>query len=120
MSLSRKDAFATTLTALAVLAFAATHQGWNVWLIGGSHRWAAAAIMLLGSLTCGLGSPGKDTATKILAVLGMAAGVLALVSVVTGSLTALSLLTADIVLLWAASLARHAWQGRHGRTPIPA
>jgi hypothetical protein len=120
MSLTRKDAFATTLTALAVLAFVATHQGWNVWLIGGSHRWAAASIMLLGALTCGLGSPGEDTATKILAVLGMAAGVLALVSVVSGSLAALSLLTADVVLLWAASLARHAWQGRHGRTPIAA
>jgi hypothetical protein len=39
---------------------------------------------------------------------------------VSGSLAALSLLTADVVLLWAASLARHAWQGRHGRTPIAA
>jgi hypothetical protein len=97
----------TVLTALAVLAFAATHQGWNVWLIGGSHRWAAGAIVLLGAFTCGLDSPGKDTATKILAVLGIAAGVLAVLALVTGSLTPLSLLTVDIVLLWAASTARH-------------
>ena len=115
MSLSRKDALATTLTALAVLAFVATHQAWNVWLIGGSYRWAAGAIGLLGALTCGLGSPGKDAATRILAVLGVVAGVLAIVALVTGSLTALSVLTADIVVLWAASLVRHSV---HGHAPI--
>ena len=68
--------------------------------------------------TCALGSPGKDAATKILAVLGIAAGVLAVLAIVTGSLTPLSLLTLDIVLLWAASMVRHghrpitAWGGR--------
>ena len=107
MALTRKDLAATVLTALAVLAFAATHQGWNVWLIGGSHRWAAGTIVLLGAFTCGLGSPGKDTATKVLAVLGVVAGVLAVLALVTGSLTPLSLLTVDIVLLWAASMVRH-------------
>ncbi len=56
MTLTRKDAVAAVLTALAVLAFVATHQSWNVWLIGSSHRWAAGAIMVLGALTCGLGS----------------------------------------------------------------
>jgi len=117
MSLIRKDAAATGLTALAVLVFVATHEGWNVWLVGGSHRWAAGAITLIGAFTCGLGSPGKGTATKLLAVLGMTAGVLAVVAIVTGSLTALSLLTVDIVLLWAASLVRHVW---HGRTTLAA
>jgi hypothetical protein len=114
MGLTRKDLSATVLTALAVLVFAATHEGWNVWLIGGSHRWAAGAIALLGVFTCGLGSPGKDTATKVLAVLGIAAFVLAVLALVTGSLTPLSLLTLDIVLLWAASMIRH------GHHPIPA
>jgi hypothetical protein len=114
MALTRKDFAATVLTALAVLTFAATHEGWNVWLIGGSHRWAAGAILVLGAFTCGLGSPGKDAATKLLSVLGIAAGALAVFALVTGSLTALSLLTADIVLLWAASLVRHSHQ------PIPA
>jgi hypothetical protein len=113
MAFTRKDLTATVLTALAVLAFAATRQGWNVWLIGGSHRWAAGAIMLLGAFTCGLGSPGKDAATKVLAVLGIAAGVLAVLAIVTGSLTPLSLLTVDIVLLWAASTVRHAHQPIH-------
>jgi hypothetical protein len=107
MAFTRKDLAATLLISLAVLAFAATHEGWNVWLIGGSHRWAAGAITLLGALTCGLGSPGKDAATRALAVLGVGAGVLAVLALVTGSLTPLSLLTADIVLLWAASMIRH-------------
>ena len=113
MTRTKKDLLATILTALAVLAFAATHEGWNVWLIGGSHRWAAGAITLLGALGCGLGSPGKDAMTRVLAVLGMAALVLAVLALVTGSLTPLSLLTADIVLLWAASLMRHVGQPIH-------
>jgi hypothetical protein len=114
MALTRKDLGATVLTALAVLTFAATHQGWNVWLVGGSHRWAAGAILVLGAFTCGLGSPGKDAATKVLAVLGIAAGALAVLALATGSLTALSLLMVVIVLLWAASMVRH------GHQPIPA
>lgn len=119
MTLTRKDLAATVLTALAVLTFAATHQGWNVWLVGGSHRWAAGAIVLLGSFACGLGSPGKDAATRVLTLLGVVAGVLAIVAVVTGSLTVLSFLTLAVVLLWGASLTRHALQG-HGGARLPA
>ena len=77
-------------------------------LVGDSHRWAAGAIFLLGSLTCGLGSPGKDRATKLLMVLGVAALVLAVLAVATGSLTPLSLLVVDMVALWAVSTLRHA------------
>jgi hypothetical protein len=112
MALDRKDLAATGLTALAVSTFAATHQGWDVWLVGDSRRWAAVVISVIGLVACGLGSPGKDAATLILVALGTAAGVLAAVAIVTGSLTALSLLTLDIVVLWAASLARHAHHGR--------
>lgn len=111
----RKDARATVLTVLAVLTFAATHEGWNVWLVGGSHRWAAGAITLLGVLTCAQGSPGKDGSTLFLALLGLAATFIAVWAIATGSLTALSLLTADIVLLWGVSLARHV---RHGHRPL--
>src|SRR4051794_3511025 len=106
MSLGRKDFAATALTLLAVAIFAATHEAWNVWLVGGSHRWAAGAITVLGVMTCGLGSPGRDRLSRVLAALGMAAGVLAVVAIALGSLTALSLLVADIVVLWALSLAR--------------
>ena len=41
MTLTRKDAAATTLTALTVLAYVATHEAWAVPLIGDSRRWAA-------------------------------------------------------------------------------
>ena len=109
MTLTRKDWVATLFTALALLVFAATHQGWNVWLVGGSHRWAAGVITALGVLTCALGRPSKDALTAALAVLGIGAGVLAILALVTGSLTPLSLLTIDIVLLWAGSMIRHAY-----------
>jgi hypothetical protein len=117
MTLTRKDAAAAALTALAVLVFAATHEGWGVPLVGDSRRWAAGAIFLLGSLTCGLGSPGKDRATKVLMVLGAAALVLAVLALATGSLTPLSLLVVDIVALWTVSTARHA---RHAPRTLAA
>jgi hypothetical protein len=112
MTLTRKDAAATVFTALAVLVFATTHEGWNVWLVGSSHRWAAGAILVLGMLTCATGSPEKSRMTTLLAALGIAAFVLAVLALVTGSLTPLSLLVADIVVLWAVSTLRHAT--RHG------
>jgi hypothetical protein len=108
MALTRKDVAAAALTALAVLVFLATHEGWGVPLVGDSHRWAAGAIFLLGSMTCGLGSPGKDAAAKLLAILGVAALVLAVLAVATGSLTPLSLLVVDMVALWAVATLRHA------------
>jgi hypothetical protein len=108
MNLTRKDALATLLTGLVVLVYAATHEGWNVWLVGGSHRWAAGTILLIGIATCGLGTPRPSRTTSLLELLGAAALVLGVVALVTGSLTPLSLLVADIVVLWAASTLRHA------------
>jgi hypothetical protein len=108
MALTRKDLVATLLTAIVVLVFFATHGGWNIWLVGDSHRWAAGAIMLLGGMTCGLGSPRKGRMTKVLATLGIAALVPAMLAIATGSLTPLSLLVVDIVVLWAVSTFRHA------------
>jgi hypothetical protein len=108
MTLTRKDAVATALTALAVLAFIATHHGWGVPLIGDSHRWGAGAVTLLGVLTCGQGSATAGRAMWPFALLGTLALVLAAVAIATGSLTPLSLLVADIVLLWALSTVRHA------------
>jgi hypothetical protein len=109
MTFNRKDMVATLFTGLALLVFAATHEGWNVWLVGGSHRWAAGVITLLGVLTCGLGRPSRDALSAALAVLGIGAGILAVLALVTGSLTPLSLLTLDVVLLWAGSMIRHAY-----------
>jgi len=85
MTVKTKDAVATGLTALVVLTFFATHEGWNVWLVGDSHRWAAGVITLL----------------------GVFAAVLAVFAVWTGSLTLLSLLVVDIVLLWGAATLGH-------------
>jgi hypothetical protein len=109
----RKDLAATALTILAVLAFTATHEGWNVWLIGDSRRWAAGAIVLIGCLTCGLGSPGSDRASKLLGTLGATAAILGIVAIATGSLTVLSFLVLDVVALWAGSLLRHASSAPH-------
>jgi len=109
MTLTRRDVSATGLTGLAVLTYLATHEGWGVWLVGGSHRWAAAVILLLGTATCSLGSMTAGMTTKVLATLGILALVLAVLALVTGSLMALSLLVVDIVALWAASTFRHVW-----------
>jgi hypothetical protein len=122
MGLTHRDGLATVLTGAAVLAFAATHESWDVWLIGSSHRWAAVAITLLGITTCALGSGGEElsrgtdagTATKALAGVGFAALVLAVWSLVSGSLTPLSLLVAATVILWAGATLRHAWHPAHG------
>ena len=120
MALNRKDAAATALTALAVLVYIASHQGWNVWLVGGSHRWAAGGIMLLGIATCSLGRASDEMvkrpgpATMTLATVGTLSLAFGAWAVATGSLTALSLLTAAFVVLWAGSTARHAWRPTHG------
>ena len=103
----RKDLVATALTILAVLAFLATHEGWNVYLIGGSHRWAAGAISLLGFATCALGTARKGPVAMTSAVLGVVALVLAGLALATASLTPLSFLVIDIVVLWAISTYEH-------------
>ena len=107
MTRGLKDVIATVLTLVAVLVFVANHEGWGIWLVGDSRRWAAGVVTLLGAVTCSLGSPDKGSAMKWLATLGVFALVLAGVAFATGSLTALSLLVADIVALWALSTIRH-------------
>lgn len=116
MTRVRKDLLATTLTALVVVVFAATHEGWGLPLIGSSHRWATGAIMLLGIGTCAQGKASRDALTKASALLGVLALGLGVLALVTGSLTPLSFLVIDIVALWALSTLRHA--RRHGHTPI--
>ena len=107
MTRIRKDVAATAVTALVVLVFAATHEGWDVPLVGGSHRWAAAAILLLGAIGCGLGDTEHPGEHRTASVLGGIAAVLAVLALATGSLTPLSLLVAVIVALWALATARH-------------
>lgn len=112
MTLTRKDAVATSLTGLAVLAFLATHEAWNVPLIGDSHRWAAAVIMVLGIAACSTGARRVNSA--LFSVLGGLSFVFGVLALVTGSLTPLSLLVADMVLMWAIATVRHS-HGPPGR-----
>lgn len=105
MTLTRKDAVATSLTGLAVLAFLATHEGWNVPLIGDSHRWATAVILVLGVGACATGA--RRVTSTLFSVLGGAAFVFGALALITGSLTPLSLLVADMVVMWAITTLRH-------------
>jgi hypothetical protein len=106
MTLTRKDAAATSLTGLAVLAFLATHEGWNLPLIGDSHRWTAAVILALGIAACSVGANRVNSV--LFGVLGGGAFLFGVLALVTGSLTPLSLLVADMVVMWALATFRHA------------
>lgn len=114
MTLTRRDAVATGLTGLAVLAFLATHEAWNVPLIGDSHRWAAAVVLVLGIGACSAGA--RRINSILFSILGGTAFALAVLAIVTGSLTALSLLVADMVVMWAIATVRHAHAPREGHT----
>lgn len=114
MTLTRRDLSATVSTALAVLVFAAAHEGWSVPLVGDSYRWAAAAIFVLGMSACAQGNP-LERANPFLVSLGVAALALTIATLISGSLTLLSLLTADTVLLWALSTVGHLLHHAGGR-----
>jgi membrane-bound ClpP family serine protease len=106
MTLTRKDAVATGLVGLAVLAFLATHEAWNVPLVGDNHRWAAAVILVLGVGACAAGA--QRVTSTLFSVLGVTAFVLGALALITGSLTPLSLLVADMLVMWALATLRHA------------
>ena|SRR5581483_6889260 len=112
MTLSHRDVEATVLTALAVLVYAATREGWNVPLVGNSHRWAAGAILLLGMGTCARGTMTRGVFSAILAVLGVAAFVFAVGALWTGALGWTTMLIVVVVLLWLGATTRHAAHGR--------
>ena len=115
MTLTRKGVAGTTLVVLSVLAYLTTHEGWDVWLIGDSHRWATVVILALGVLAYAVDArhdafPG----IKRLTVIGATAMVLAALELATGSLTPLSLLVVLIVAGWAVTTLRHL---QHRETP---
>lgn len=112
MTAMRKDIAATVATAAAVLAYLTTHEGWNVWLIGDDHRWAAVAIILFGIATLVL-DRWQGVAFMRLAVF---AGLFSVLALISGELTPLSLLVAMIVLVWAVDTVRDAWSGTHHPT----
>ena len=108
MSFTRRDILdqvaATILTAATVLGFTATHEGWNVWLIGDSRRWTTALLTVLGLSTFAL--VARHVGSRALAALAIAAFVFAALAFWTASLTPLSLLAATIIIVWALAVLR--------------
>ena len=107
MTLTRRDLAAAVLTALVVLTYTATHEGWGVPLVGDSRRWATGVILFLGMGACGMGSKVSGTTMTLFGLLGTLTLALAVVSFWTASLTPLSLLVVCIVLLFVVSTVRH-------------
>jgi hypothetical protein len=99
-----RDIAAFVTAAVAVAAYAATHEGWGVIpLIGDSHRWATGAIALLALAMLALEvAVDRSVPETLLAVLGGAAVVMAGIAFWTASLTPLSILVAVVVVLFAA------------------
>ena len=87
-----------------MLGFTATHEYWDVWLIGDSRRWTAGLLALIGLAMFGL--VARHIGRILLAVLGCAAVCFAVLAFVTASLTPLSLLAATIILSWALAVGR--------------
>jgi hypothetical protein len=118
MRLDRRDIFeevaATLVTAATVLGFAATHERWNVWLIGDSRRWTAGLLTLLAVAIFALAA--RHVGRTPLVALGIVALAFAGLSFWTASLTPLSMLAATIVLAWALAVARDLLQSP--RRPI--
>jgi hypothetical protein len=108
MSFGRRDIFedvaATLLATATVMGFTATHQYWDVWLIGDSRRWAAGLLALLGVAMFGLAV--RHIGMILFAVLGCAAVCFTGFALWTASLTPLSLLAATIILVWAPAVLR--------------
>jgi hypothetical protein len=114
MTRARKDIGALVLTALGVGVLAATARGWDVPLVGSSHRFAAVAVLLLGMAACSLGAPqARAGGTRLLAGLGTISLVLVVVAIATGSIAALAVAVACSVALWLGAVLRHLQAGRH-------
>jgi hypothetical protein len=117
MTLTRKDAMATSLVGLAVLAFLATDKAWKVPLFGDSHRWAAAAILVLGIAACSVGA--RRVTSTLLSGLGGAAFVFGVLTLITGSLAVLALLVTDMIVMWTVTTVRHGRAATRWRMPHP-
>jgi hypothetical protein len=108
-----EDVAATIVTAATVLAFTATHERWNVAIIGDSRRWTAGLLCVLAVLMLAL--VVRHIGTTATVVLAAAMIALAVVAVWTASLTPLSLLAASIVLAWAVAVIRDVFSTPHAR-----
>ena len=117
MALTRKDVAATFFAALAVVVAVAAYEGWDVPLIGSSHRFAVAAVGLLGIAACACGSPDRGVRTTALSGLGTVALALVLAGLVSGAPTLILMLAVVIAVLWALTTVRHLVPERAGQRP---
>ena len=113
MTLTRHNAISTILASLSVLVALASQQAWGVPLIGDSHRWAAAAIVVLVVAAYLLGEPLEGWHEPVVASLGIVALALGILALATGSLVFLWMLVATIIAIRAGLTVRHA---RHGES----
>ncbi|HEU4449263.1 MAG TPA: hypothetical protein VFR63_04670 [Gaiellaceae bacterium] len=108
MTFGRRDIFedvaATLLMAATVMGYTATHQRWDVWLIGDSRRWTAGLLSVFAVAMFALAA--RHIGRTLFILLGVTTIVLAGLALWTASLTPLSLLAATIVLVWALAVLR--------------
>jgi hypothetical protein len=99
-----EDVVGAIVIAATVLGYAATHEQWNVWLIGDSRRWTAGLLSVLGIAVFALAS--RHVPGSVLGLLLIASVVFAVIAFWTASLTSLSFLAATIVVVWAVAVFR--------------
>jgi hypothetical protein len=118
MTIDRNDRKVLGCAALTVATLVVTAAGWGVPLIGDSHRWATAAVLLLGLAAGAYSAPGSDSRSFLLGGLVLLAFLLAVVALASASLMALTLLVVSILALVAVSVTHHAraGRGRHAAT----
>jgi hypothetical protein len=115
MKIDRNDRNVLGLVILVAAVFVTTYFGWGVPLIGDSHRWATAVILVVGLAAGALSAPGLESPSYLQAGLVVAAFLFAVLAFATASIAAVAFLVLAILALVATSAARHL---RHRRTPI--
>jgi hypothetical protein len=106
-----EDVAATVLMAGTVLGYAATHENWNVWLIGDSRRWTTGLLTVLAMAMFALVT--RHIGGTATVVLGSIAVGLAVVAFWTACLSPLSLLGVTILIAWALAVLGYAFVVRH-------
>jgi hypothetical protein len=116
MRLTWRDALTTLLAGAVVVLTLAVTQGWG-WPLLGGYGAGTVALAIAGLTMCAVGgssarTPSAGTAFVVIAsVLGVAALGLVIASLIVQSQTLFITLAASILLLWALTTARHAFEG---------
>ena len=134
MMLTWRDAVTTLLAGAIIAVYLAFLDGTHLWLISGA-RGTAVTVLLLGlaggyvlgtarHLATAADSAAVRVYLAVAALLGAAALAAAVIGVITGSTAALAALVVVMILLWLASIVRHAFTlpayRRVGRAIRPA